>query len=128
MLRDDGKAFVIDWTSIDVGDFRMDLAWTILLISTHGSPEARRIILDEYERIVGYKVEQIEYFDVIACYRRLFGILVSLTTGADKLGMRPEALMSMKQSVDHIRNVYALMYDRTAIAVPEVETLISTLS
>ena len=128
LLRDDGKAFVIDWTNIGVGDFRMDLAWTIMLVSTYGNPEARRIVLDEYERIVGYKVEQIEYFDVMACCRRLFEISVSLTAGADKLGARPEAVISMKQDVAHIRRVYALMYDRTAVAVPEVETLISTLS
>ena len=128
LLRDDGKAFVIDWTNISVADFRTDLAWTILLTSTHGNPEAREIVLSEYERLAGHKIEQIEYFEVAASFRRLFSIAVSLSKGAEKLGMRPEAVMSMKRDVRHIENVYAFMYDRTGIDVPEIETLISTLS
>lgn len=31
LVRDDGVAFVIDWTNIRVSDFRFDLAWTLLL-------------------------------------------------------------------------------------------------
>jgi len=128
LVRDDGRAFVIDWTSIDVADFRMDLAWTILLTSAYGTPEARQIILDEYERIAGQKIEQIEYFEVAAGLRRLFSVAVSLRDGADKLGMRPEAVTSMKRNMDHVKNVYTFMRDRTGIAVPEIETLISNLS
>jgi aminoglycoside phosphotransferase (APT) family kinase protein len=128
LLRDDGKAFVIDWTNIDVADFRVDLAWTVLLMSTYRSPEARQIILDEYERIAGHRIEQIEYFEVAASFRRLFSISVSLSDGADKLGMRPEAVTQMKQNVGHIENVYSVLYDRTGITIPEIETLLSTLS
>jgi len=128
LLRDDGKAFVIDWTNIDVADFRMDLAWTILLTSTYRNPEAREIILGEYERIAGYRIQQIEYFEVAASLRRLFSISVSLSDGADKLGMRPEAVTLMKRNVGHIKNVYSFLYDRTGIAIPEIETLLSTLS
>jgi aminoglycoside phosphotransferase (APT) family kinase protein len=128
LLRDDGKAFVIDWTSIDVADFRLDLAWTIILVSTHGNPEARQMIINEYERLAGRKIEQIEYFEVVASLRRLFSIAVSINAGAEKMGMRPEAVEIMKQNVSHIQAVYSLMYDRTGIAVPEIEKLISDLS
>jgi aminoglycoside phosphotransferase (APT) family kinase protein len=128
LMRDDGRVSIIDWTNIDVADFRLDLAWTILLTSTYGNPEARGIILDEYEQIVGYKIQQIEYFEVAASLRRLLSISVSLSNGADKLGMRPEAVASMKQSVNHIGDVYSVLHDRTGINIPEIETLISTLS
>ncbi|MFC1717507.1 phosphotransferase family protein [Candidatus Poribacteria bacterium] len=128
LLREDGKAFVIDWTNIGVADFRMDIAWTIVLTSNYGDPEVRQIILDEYERLAGHRVEQIEYFEVMASLRRLFSIIVSINQGAEKMGMRPEAVTSMKQNVGHIRNVYTFMLDRTGIAIPEIETLISTLS
>jgi len=128
LLRDDGGAFVIDWTNIDVADFRMDLAWTVLLTSTYGNPEAREIILSEYERIVGHKIEQIEYFEVMASLRRLFSISASLSEGADKLGMRPEAVALMRQNVGHIENVYSVLCDRTGITIPEIEILLSTLS
>lgn len=128
LMRDDGKAFVIDWTNMQVADFRIDLAWTLLLTSAYGNPEAREIVLGEYERIAGHRIEQIDYFEVAASLRRLLSIAVSLSDGASRLGMRPEAVTLMKQNVDHIKNVYAFLYDRTGIAIPEIEELISTLS
>ncbi len=127
LLRDDGTPFVIDWTNVDIADFRYDLAWTLLLMSTYGNPEAREIILGEYERIAGCRIERMEYFDVIAAGRRLFSILISLSHGASELGMRPGAETMMKQNASHIKSVYALLQDRTDITIPEIETLLSTL-
>jgi len=124
LMQEDGKPFVIDWTNIDVADFRFDLAWTVLLMGGYGNPEARGIVLDEYQRIVGRRIEQMEYFDVMASLRRLFSISVSISDGADKLGMRPEAVAMMKRNVSHIKNVYSVLYDRTGVAIPEIESLI----
>lgn len=31
ILTNDGTAYVIDWTNINIADFRIDLAWTLLL-------------------------------------------------------------------------------------------------
>ena len=137
LLRSDGAAFVIDWGNIEVADFRSDLAWTLLLTSTYGNPETREIILSEYERVAGDKIEavhevtarsQIEYFEVMAILRRLFSISVSLSDGASKLGMRPGAEAMMKQNIDHLKNVYELLIDRTGIAIPKIEALLETLS
>ena len=128
LLQKDGRAFVVDWTNIDVADFRLDLAWTILLTSTYGNPEVRQTILDEYERISGRKLEQIEYFEVMACLRRLLIITISLKAGADKLGMRQEAVTGMKQNADHIESVYAFMCGKTGINIPKTEMLISGIS
>jgi aminoglycoside phosphotransferase (APT) family kinase protein len=117
---------VIDWTNVDVSDYRLDLSWTLLLMSTYGSPESRELVLGEYERAAGHSVEQIEYFEVAACLRRLFSILVSLAAGAERLGMRPGAEAMMK-NVDHIGSVYARLRQRTGIAIAEVDRLISSL-
>lgn len=127
LLRDNGGAFVIDWTNIDVADFRYDLAWTILLISTYGIPGLRETVLGEYERVADCRIEQVEYFEVIASFRRLFSILVSLSAGADKLGMRPEAAAMMKEQTSHIENVYSILRNRTGITIPEIESLLSNL-
>ncbi|MCD4776716.1 MAG: phosphotransferase [Candidatus Aegiribacteria sp.] len=35
IIRDDGKNFVIDWTQVSVSDYRFDLSWTMLLMSTY---------------------------------------------------------------------------------------------
>jgi aminoglycoside phosphotransferase (APT) family kinase protein len=127
LLREDGAAFVIDWTGIQVSDFRLDLAWTLLLMSSYGNPEVRELVLDEYERVAGYHVEQIEFFEAAACLRRLGSILISLSEGPEKLGMRPDA-EAMMADVDHITNVYALLRARTDITIPAVEELLSTLA
>lgn len=127
LLTDDGAPFVIDWTNVRIFDYRFDLAWTLLLTSTYDNPEARELILSEYEKIANYKVEQIEYFEVAASLRRLFSISVSLSNGAERLGMRPGAESMMKKNVKHIKNVYTVLLDRTDIAIPEIEKLISNL-
>jgi len=126
LLREDGAAFVIDWTNVAVSDYRLDLSWTLLLMSTYGSPESREFVLGEYERAAGHSVEQIEYFEVAACLRRLFSILVSLSAGAERLGMRPGA-EAMMVNADHIGSVYARLRQRSGIAIAEVEELLSSL-
>ncbi len=127
LLRDDGAAFVIDWTSAEVSDYRLDLAWTLLLSSTYGHPEMRDAVLSEYERFAGHQVEQIEFFEVAACLRRLASIQISLAEGAEKLGMRAgaEALMA---DADHIASLYAVLRERTGIGIAAIEELLSTLS
>ncbi len=95
-------------------------------MSTYGNPEVREFVLREYERIAGHKVEQIEFFEVAACLRRLASILISLGEGAEKLGMR-EGAEAMMADADHITSVYALLQNRTAIRIAEIEELSSTL-
>lgn len=127
LLRDDGAAFVIDWTGARVSDFRLDLAWTLVLMSTQGPPEVRGIILGGYEHAAGHRVEQIEFFEVAACLRRLSDIYVSLTAGAEKMSLRPGTEAMMKNA-GHIESVYALLRERAGTRIPEVEELVSTLS
>jgi aminoglycoside phosphotransferase (APT) family kinase protein len=124
--EEDSAAFVIDWGGAMVADYRIDLAWTLLLMGGHGWAGARALILDEYERAAGRSVEQIEYFDVVACVRRLVGILAALNVGAAELGMRPGAEAMMKNAA-HIEYMYALLRERTGIAIVQVERLLSTL-
>jgi len=125
ILKDDDTAIVIDWTNVDIGDFRSDLAWTILLISSYGNPEGRDIVLNEYEKIAGFKIEQIEYYEVFALVRRMFSILVSLSSGAEKLGMRPEAVEMMRHSGKHIITLYDLLCAKTGIKIPELKNMLS---
>jgi aminoglycoside phosphotransferase (APT) family kinase protein len=128
IINNEGKPFVIDWTSAQISDPRLDLAWTLLLMSTHGSRETSDTIRKEYERISGYTVEQLGYFDVAVCLRRLFGISVSFKHGPEKLGMRPGAEEMMKQHVGPLKKVYELLTERTGITIPETEKLLSQMS
>ena len=127
LLRDDGSAVVIDWTQLEISDPRFDLAWTLLLIGSHESMEWRDFILREYERLAGAQVEQLEYFDVAACIKRLASVYFSLSLGPEKLGMRPDAVAMMKQYMGAHKKVYDLLLERTGIRIAEVERLLASV-
>lgn len=128
ILRDDGAMFVLDWTGIDVSDLRFDLGWTLMLLSTQGSAELAATLLQEYENLIGYHLEQMEVFEVVAALRRLFDIWVSLKCGAPMLGMRPGAEEQMRQKAHHIQTVYTLLQGRTHCILPAIERLIADIS
>jgi len=119
---------VIDWTQLSVSDPRFDLSWALLLVGSYEGPAWRERILREYERLSGAGVEQLEYFDVLACARRLFDVTTSLSLGAESLGMRPGAVERMRQQMDAFARVYELLLERTGIRVAEVERMLAEFS
>ena len=125
LLRDDGSAVVIDWTQLAISDARFDLAWSMLLVGTQEDAIWRDRILQAYESLSGTPVEEIEYFEVYACAKRLFSVVVSLTAGAEQLGMRTGAEGMIRARLGAIKQVYKLLGERTGIEVPEVETLLT---
>jgi aminoglycoside phosphotransferase (APT) family kinase protein len=127
MVRDDGRLVVLDWTQAASGDYRADLAWTLLLMSTYGPQEVRDDILERYERISGKETRDIEFFDVIACARRLLSVAASVSAGAEQLGMRSGAEEMMRESAGHLRKVYGLLRQRTSIQLPEIEEFLDSL-
>jgi aminoglycoside phosphotransferase (APT) family kinase protein len=128
LLRDDGTAVVIDWAGLQVSDARFDLAWTLLLVGTRGSVAWRDAIRQEYERLVGATVEQLEWFETFACLRRLRVLTVALSAGADQLGLHPDAGARMQQQMGAMHQVYALLVERTGMRVAEVERLFAAFS
>lgn len=125
ILKDDGEAIVIDWTNVDIGDYRADLAWTMLLVSSYGNPEGRDIVLKAYENIAGHKAEGIEYYEIFALVRRMFSMYISIAVGAGKLGMRAEAVEMMKSNSKHIEALCEFLREKTGITIPEMESLVS---
>ena len=127
MVRDDGRLVVLDWTQAAPGDYRADLAWTLLLMGTYGTQEVRDAILESYERVSGKETRDIEFFDVIAAARRLLSVAASMSAGAEKLGMRSGAEEMMRESAGHLRRVYGLLRQRTGIELPEIEEFLDSL-
>lgn len=127
MIWEDGSQAVLDWGAVTVGDYRDDLAWTMLLCSTFGDPAWRDIILESYRTVSGREVHDIEFFEVMAIIRRLTDVYISLTSGAEEMGMRPEAVEMMKEASGHIKRVYNLLRERTGLRLPEFEELLITL-
>lgn len=121
LLKEDGSAVVIDWTSFDITDPRFDLAWTLLLVGTNESMGLRAPILAEYERQSGRRVDDLPFFEAAAAIRRLVTVMVSTFFGADKLGMRPGAEEIMRRQAPATRRVYDLLLSITGLPIPEVE-------
>lgn len=126
LLRPDGSAVVIDWSGFTVSDSRFDLAWSLLLVLSHSGVEMRDRLLREYEQAAGAVVEQLEFFEVFACARRLFSIVVSLSGDAQRLGLRPDAPLMMQSNSAGFERVYSLLRQRTGIRIAEIERLLPT--
>ena len=127
MLRDDGSLVVLDWTAAMAGDYRADLAWTVLLMSTYDDPAFREIILKSYEEASGREIRDIEFFDVLSIGRRIMDVSSSFAARAEQAGMRAGALEMMRKSSDHLHKVYELLKERTGLRLPEFEDLLRTL-
>jgi Ser/Thr protein kinase RdoA (MazF antagonist) len=128
LLRHDGTAFVIDWAAMDVSDYRFDLAWTLLLLSTQHNAEQAKIVLTFYEQFSDQIVEHLDFFMVIACVRRLFGIMVSLSNKGIPSATKANGGVFMHAEVEHIQAVYTQLQDLTKLSLPQIEILIQSLT
>ncbi|MCK5631607.1 phosphotransferase, partial [Candidatus Bathyarchaeota archaeon] len=118
MLRNDGSPVVLDWGATEAGDYRDDLAWTILLGTVYLDQGFKETVLKTYREISGHKVQDIEFFEVIAIFRRLHDFAISFTSGPEKMGMRPGALAMMRQDSAQYTKVYDLLKKRTGLRIP----------
>ena len=121
ILQSDGNIKVIDWTQIQVSDPRFDLGWTLLLAGVYSGKDARGFILAEYERLSGENIENMAFFDVANAIKRLGSVMISISVGAEKMGMRPDAIAAMRREFPALGRVYNLMVERTGIEMPEIE-------
>lgn len=122
-MRPDNAFSIIDWGNVRVADRRFDLAWTVLLSTTFGTPELQDVIVGEYERQCGEPIADLDFFLAFACLRRLSDFHASLTRGAHGSGMRAEAADLIRQHLDHFRQVYALLRKLTGVRCEELEPL-----
>ena len=125
-MKPDGTAVVIDWTQIQVSDPRFELGWTLLLTGAYAGDDLREMILAEYQHISGAPVEGLSWFDAANCLKRLGSVMISLSSGAASMGMRPDAVAMMQRDFPALRRMYDLMVDRTGIRVSAVEELLES--
>jgi aminoglycoside phosphotransferase (APT) family kinase protein len=117
LVSADADATVIDWTNFAVTDARFDLAWTLVLAHAYGGPHLRASIFQRYQRHAGQPVEHIEAFEAIACARRLLDLTVSLTQGAQRMGMDAQAVAAMRASMEAHTRVHRLFVERTGLQI-----------
>ena len=104
LVTQDTSAFVIDWTSLGVGDPRSDLAWTLMLVEFEDGPEARQRIQRRYEAELA--TTDLDYFMAGAYVKRLYSLVASLTHGPETLGMRAGAANEMRNHLERADGIY----------------------
>ena len=124
----DGALTVIDWSAARVADPRVDVAWTLMLVETYRDTALRDAIQHGYEQATGEPLLKLDFFDVMAACGRLQDLLSSLSEGAEASGMRSEAVDLTRAEAGHFRNVYALLRERTGLALPQVEAALAGLA
>jgi aminoglycoside phosphotransferase (APT) family kinase protein len=125
MIDKDGQAYVIDWGASCVGDFRLDLAWTILLYSTFGGPQYREPIIERYETLSGEKVKELDFFEVFAATRRIAD-LIEVLNDTDSAGLKPDVLNLMSREKEHYIKVHDLLESRTGIRLKKLDTILDS--
>lgn len=118
LVTRDRRFFVIDWTSSRVCDPRYDLAWSLIFLDRADVADG---FLRAYERISGKGLTDMDFFEVLACTRRLVSVALSVIHGPETLGMRKGAAASMKGQYGQLERAYRVVTDRTGRNLPEVE-------
>ena len=127
IMREESIPYVIDWGGARLQDFRLDLAWTILLVGTYDRWEMGEMILEQYESILGKNVADIHYFYAVAALRRLLSVYISVTSGAAELGMRQGAETMMVRDLPHLWRVYQVWQSNTGMDVPVIQDFLDEL-
>ena len=126
--NDNGKNYIVDWAGCRVGDFRVDLSWTLMLMRAFVSPGISEALMNMYETERGIKVKNIEYFEVLSILRRFFDVLIALTMEAGESGYRDEASQQIKQTKYHLDNIYNRLIEITDVKIPELKKLLTELT
>jgi len=127
LVQNDDSAVVIDWTGFQISDARFDLAWTLVLADAYMGSAWRETILREYESFSGETLDAMDCFIVFACMRRLFDITAALLHGAERMGMRADAITAMRKNKAAHERVYRLLMARTGLRIKEVDEMLLSL-
>ncbi|CAG0956570.1 hypothetical protein ANRL3_00589 [Anaerolineae bacterium] len=128
LVQNDNSSVVIDWTGFQISDARFDLAWTLVLADAYMGSTWREIILREYEHFSGESVGALDCFIMFACVRRLFDVTASLLYGAEKMGLRADAVTSIRKNKVAHERVYRLLLERTDLRIREVDEMLLSLN
>ncbi len=125
LIDERGKPFVIDWTAADLMDYRVDLAWTLLLAKIYAGDSMRNSILEGYEKVSGKAVEDLQFFEVVGALRRLTDILVSLDASSEGVGLRDGAAEMIREQLDHNITALDIIRSHTGLELSQVRDLMT---
>ncbi len=124
LVRADGSCVVIDWTGFAISDPRFDLAWTLVLHGSFGGEALREQTLQGYLAHCEEPVVALDAFEVMASMRRLLDVAISIQSGAQRSGMRADALHAMAEQAPTFLRVYERLTTLTGLHVPQLVKLL----
>ena len=125
LIDDSGNPFVIDWTAADLLDYRVDIAWTLVLTKAYAGDSMRDALLRGYEEVCEGHVEDIHFFEVIGALRRLTDILVSLDTDSEEIGLRAGASNIIREQLAQNLTLLDIVKNHTGIDFPKIRELMT---
>lgn len=111
---------VIDWTQVMVGDPRLDLSWTLMIMGDYSQEAWRDRILTAYHEIAGDQVEDLAYFTVLSYMKLLGSTAISLRVGSDRLGMRRQTIASIQEQAPILDRLARHLEQTTGLHLPPV--------
>ncbi len=114
---------IIDWSFAEIGDFRMDLAWSLLLLGVMTGGDYRAAMLEAYEQAAGSYIENLELFEALKFAMRM----VTIGTWLDDAVEIPVAGIT-KQAIRgdykvHVMNPYRRLKEITGLEIRTIEAL-----
>ena len=73
IVRNEEELVTIDWNAAKIGDYRSDLAYSILTL-TSANLDIEKTIVQQYERVTGRKVQGLDYFKALSSIWNLLRI------------------------------------------------------
>ncbi|MHA2141760.1 MAG: phosphotransferase family protein [Candidatus Thorarchaeota archaeon] len=125
LIDESGTPFVIDWTAADVMDYRVDLAWTLILTKIYAGDSLREAILKGYEKVSQKVVEDLEFFEVLGALRRLTDILVSLGADSESIGLREGAAELIREQLTQNVALLDIVRNHTGLELPIIRKIIT---
>lgn len=123
LIDENGDPFVIDWTAASLHDYRVDLAWTLILAGIYVGDSMREKILSEYEKMSQKKVEDLHFFEVIGVLRRITDIVVSLRTNSENIGLRTGAAEIIREQLAQNMVFLDILKAHTGLELPEIREI-----
>lgn len=127
LLCSNDQLFVIDWTQFAISDYRIDLAWTLLLMGDFGNPTWQEPIFNAYTSGFPGPIQHLDYFNVMVCMKLLASTVISFTFGPEKVGLRPEAVKSTKEQLSTYKQIYQRIQNITGQNIPELEEILKRI-
>ena len=123
ILLREGSLVVIDWSFAEIGDFRMDLAWSVLLFGVMAGGDHRVALKKAYERAADSHIENFEFFEALKFAMRMvtIGMWLDEDVAIPVAGITKQAIRTDYKV--HVMNPYRRLKEITGLEIQVIEEL-----